>query len=245
LRRVGTADPIKLEFDLAPSTFDGTPVTASRLEDRVIYVDLPGTIDADGLAGSGYATRAHEAIRQASAKPTCGWVVDLRRNWNGINEGYATLGAIIGDGKLGGFKGAKLEETYSYRQGSLYVNDKPLVTVTQPFVPADLPIAILQGPQTDWSGEAFTLAIKARANTRSFGERSYGGTSNWKMFKLSDGALMGFRIAKMIDPNGKAYNTEMLEPDQQVPLDPTLYDRPEDPMVKTALEWLKSQPACK
>jgi carboxyl-terminal processing protease len=131
----------------------------------------------------------------------------------------------------------------------LQVNGKSILAVSPANMPSktDVPTAVLIGPDSFWSGEAIALAVRARANTRTFGESTSGSTAMWNNFKLSDGALLWLKIATMVDPNpdAAAPNGKPINPDQVVQINPTLYDNPEDPVLKAALEWLKSQPACK
>lgn len=131
LRRVGTTDPIELEVILKPLGPDNLPVSVKRLENRIGFLDIPTTTDKDDSAtGSGFAVRAHEAIRQISREPLCGWVVDARRNWDGLSEGLATVAAVLGEGVLGGFTGPTFTDKITFQKGELQVNGKSILAVS-------------------------------------------------------------------------------------------------------------------
>lgn len=79
--------------------------------------------------------------------------------------------------------------------------------------------------------EAFTVAIRGRPHTRSFGEPTRGlSTANWG-FPLSDGAVMNLTTAVFADREGTVYGSKLV-PDENVPVEEAL-DR--------AVEWLREQ----
>ena len=247
IRRVDTDAPIQFEIELAATNFNSLLPSARKLEGRIGYLDLPTTSDYEALPdGSSYADQAHAAIKLADEPAACGWVLDLRRNSDGMNQGFAALGAFVDDGLLTSTKGPNIDRRMTYKAGGIYINDLRTFQVKEPYriKNPNAPMAVLISDQTIWSGEAFALMLRARVNARLFGKATAGNTFLWNTFNLSDGASMGFKVGDMIDPNGKNVGGQAITPDQRVPNDPTLYQNPRDPVLKAALEWLKTQVSC-
>jgi C-terminal processing protease CtpA/Prc len=59
-------------------------------------------------------------------------------------------------------------------------------------------------------------------------------------FKLSDGAVLNLTTAFEADRTGKQYDNK-IPPDTEIKTNWLLYGTPEDPVIKAALIWLKSQ----
>ena len=103
---------------------------------------------------------------------------------------------------------------------------------------AQLPIAVLTSGQTGSSGEITTISFIGNARTKSFGQPTWGLTTGNDSYDMPDGSQMFIASTHMVDRNGKIY-TGPVVPDVVIKTSP---DDKEDVVLKTAMEWLKTQP---
>jgi C-terminal processing protease CtpA/Prc len=95
---------------------------------------------------------------------------------------------------------------------------------------------------TGSSGEGIAIAFRGRPDTRFFGEQTYGAATATFPFKLSDGAQIHLVIQTMVDRDGREYPDGVM-PDQEVLSEATITTN--DPVIRTASEWLSGQKACR
>jgi C-terminal processing protease CtpA/Prc len=100
-------------------------------------------------------------------------------------------------------------------------------------------VAVLTGPRTGSSGEAVTISFIGRPHTRSFGLPTAGLSTANATFPLPDGSMILLTTAVEADRNGKRYG-EKIEPDEVIPL-AAAGGAADDPPMKRAIEWLRSQ----
>jgi hypothetical protein len=79
------------------------------------------------------------------------------------------------------------------------------------------------------------------ADTRSFGESTYGAATSTFPYKLSDGAQLFLVTGVMLDRNGKEY-PDGATPDQVILSATTIATN--DPVIRAASEWLLGLRAC-
>jgi C-terminal processing protease CtpA/Prc len=148
----------------------------------------------------------------------------------------AGLGALTGEGKLGGFKNVQGQILdWSYRDGQSWIGNTPYAKVSHPeFIlnPDEIPVAVLIGSQTASSGEATAISFHGRPNTQFFGRPSHGLTTSNQPYLLSDGAVIMITSSIEVDRNGQEFGGS-IDPD-------VVTSKPE----QDAVQWLLTQPVC-
>jgi carboxyl-terminal processing protease len=241
LKRPGESQTVELTLDPGQFSTAGTP-RGRRLAGEIGYLDLPGTLGPSPQ----YAPTAQNLIREIDQTPACGWVVDLRRDTGGnMWPMIAGVGPIVGEGELGAFVSATNKTPWSYRDGRSISGATPVVVVPAPYAlkrPAP-PVAVLTSRLTASSGELTLLAFLGRPETRTFGEPSAGVPTANSGRQLSDGAVINLTTALGADRTGTTYDAK-IPPDEPVAIDWRALGSPEDPVLRAALAWLRSRPAC-
>lgn len=124
-----------------------------------------------------------DATGQLTPQTRCGWIVDLRQDSGGsMVPMLAGLRPLLGDESLGGFRDADGQVTSFAASNAL---DR-----TPPRGPEleHAAVAVLLGPHTASSGEVVAVAFRGRANTRSFGQPTAGGSTGNTGFALPTAA---------------------------------------------------------
>ncbi len=199
-----------------------------------------------GPRGEAYADALFRAVAEASPR-TCGYIIDLRGNGGGNFWPMVTgLSGLIGDSPQGLYRDAQgRDSTYAQlRNGRALIAEGDQAGTVMAQAPswrelpalARAPVAVLVDDGTASSGEGVALAFVGRANTRSFGARTFGVASANNGFPLSDGTNLVITVAMMVDPTGQIH-PEGYTPDELV--DPT-----GETAVEVARAWLKTQAAC-
>ena len=251
IRRKGAPSP--LTITVAPGPFMSyVPATGRRLNGRLGYVETLG-IDGDQAIQQRYATDTQQVIRQVDASPTCGWIVDLRRNQGGKTAAiFSGIAPMIGEKKLFGRSDGSHDLIWTtYEEGSFSVpgtNDVNVRLVMNPYSlrQARPPVAVLTGELTSSAGEFTAIALLKRsgAETRIFGEHTEGFTTLLNGFWLYDGAYLSIATSAITDRAGNTYITG-IEPDERIPVDFSAFGADDDPAIRAATRWLRNQPACK
>jgi C-terminal processing protease CtpA/Prc len=189
-----------------------------------------------------YVTAAH-ALVGALDRDARGWIVDLRQNLGGdLYLMIAAAGPILGEGDLGGLVDARgVRRPWSYRRRGVFVGRKRRVSVRaiDAVRSATAPVAILTSRLTASAGEAVAVAFSGRARTRRFGEATAGVPTGLEDKTLADGALVRCSTAVFADRTGRRYHGP-IDPDQPVAADWTCVGTDDDPVLRAALEWLRS-----
>ena len=204
--------------------------------------------------GQGLADSLQALIESYDGPGRCGWVVDLRYNLGGnMWPMLAGIGPVLGDGLAGFFVDpdpAVTPREWGYTNGSSWLDGGAASTVNPAYVlvTPNPTVAVLTDEHTASSGEAITIAFRARPNTRSFGEPTWGVSTANRDYPLSDGATLLLTVSTMADRTGTLYGVEV-EPDEIVvgdlsspdDIDPTTGL---DPVVEAALDWLEANGDC-
>jgi C-terminal processing protease CtpA/Prc len=109
---------------------------------------------------------------------------------------------------------------------------------------AEVPVAMLIDDAVASSGEGMAVAFRGRANTRFFGQRTYGSASSNEGFVLDDRVNIVVTTAMMSDRTGAIY-PDGVPPDDEVAFGPGDAADPDDAVVEAAKAWLGAQPACR
>ena len=198
--------------------------------------------------GMAYIQAMHHLIGSMNEEQTIkGWVLDLRRNTGDCFELLlAAIQPFLGDGDFGQFTRRNgSSHHWRFRNNAVYIGDKEVATFSTDdrlLNLADFPVALLTSSQTRNAAEMLLVAFSGRANTRRFGEATYGSPTYNKQFPLSDGALLTLTTAIPTDRTGKQF-VDSIEPDEVVAVDWINFGDDQDPVIHAALSWLKSPAA--
>jgi carboxyl-terminal processing protease len=197
-----------------------------------------------------FATRIQSVVADLASRNPCAWIVDLRGNGGGnIWPMMAGVGPILGEGEPGGvLHSGGVRDKWFYENGKAGERDDP----KDPYyaktngAPVKLngtpPVAVLIDRDTGSSGEGIAVAFRGRPETRFFGETTYGAATSTFPYTLSDGAQIYLVTGVMIDRKGSEYPFGVT-PDQEILSDFSISTN--DPVIRTASEWLSDQRACR
>ncbi|HET9368829.1 MAG TPA: S41 family peptidase [Vicinamibacterales bacterium] len=210
------------------------PAETRRLDQDLGYVEIPGI-----SGGSDFALRIRESIYSTDASTVCGWVIDLRRNSGGTMPGMLqALRPILGDSPVGGLvdaSGASMPWTFPA---------EPDAKALRPLAEPDPAVALLVGRLTAGAGEGLVVAFRGRANTRTFGEPTWGLGSGITSIPLPDGATLQLLTAREADRHGQPRDGA-IAPDETHAIDWSRIGAADDPVLLAAGEWLRGQMACR
>jgi len=213
------------------------PFIAENLENEIGYVRIVGLPMGDNQNMSNDIQDAVcEIIKNGATK----WIIDLRYNGGGnmfpMVEG---LTSIIGDGLVGGTKGVTEEESsvWKIEDGDFYYDDQN-IAIDEKCPIEELPkIAVLISNYTASSGEALAVILKGRANTRFFGNKSYGMITATDYHPIDETTVMSISVSFYKDRNGTVY-TKNVGVDEEVSFDPAA-DMSTDMALKAAKDWFE------
>ena len=226
------------------------------VETRRLEVDGAAVqvFDVPHFSGGGelanyFAQRLYDA--QATGAPwACGYVVDLRGNGGGnVWPMLAGLEPLLGEGRISGHRdrtGLSWTELDGGK-AQLVGPDGATQTLAHTRDWARLPgldtrpVAVLIDDATASSGEGVAVALRGRANTRFFGDHTYGISTSNEGFRLSDGAVLVITTGVMVDRTGHDQE-HGLAPDEAI--DPRLAVDGGDPALAKAAAWVAGARAC-
>jgi hypothetical protein len=209
--------------------------------------------------GGGDPARAYSAelgkLVGAAAPRSCGYVVDLRGNLGGnVWPMTVGVGALLGEGwqSYEIDRDGKRSPYVRLEQGAAVIvsGEQAGLTIIAPdaWQPlpalAGVPVAVLIDDAVASSGEGMAVAFRGRANTRFFGQRTYGSASSNEGFVLDDRVNIVVTTAMMSDRTGAIY-PDGVPPDDEVAFGPGDAADPDDAVVEAAKAWLGAQPACR
>ncbi|WP_181369445.1 S41 family peptidase [Flavobacterium album] len=174
-------------------------------------------------------------IRIRDKQELIGWIVDLRGNFGGdMSPMLAGMGPLLGNGIIGytQYPDGK-ESTWRYDKGKfLFEEGSDTIKQEEYILKNNNPfVAVLTDTLTASSGEAVTVAFRARPKTKSFGTHTYGVPTSNQRFDLSDGSNILLTVGVFADRNHNPYRGPIY-PDTETTNDKAL---PE------AVNWLKRQ----
>lgn len=218
-------------------------VQVRRVAKNVGYLRLPGNSDFGMSRLNENAQAIRDSICALPGKPVKSWIIDLRLNTGGnMYPMLAGLGALLGDGTLGGFVegSAAPGPMWIIRQGNLYLDTTRVSRVQDKCGSPrrNVPIAVLLSGRTASAGEVVAISLVGRPNTRSFGEPTAGYTTANDGHKLPGGAGLTLAESYEVDRNQKAYQDRVL-PDVEISGGDNFANFAADQKIQTALKWLK------
>jgi len=230
-----------------------TPVI-NRPARGVVYLETFGTYGT-GISTDEYndmLTDAHARLSEAfNQAPTCGYVLDVRRNTGGVafpvllpmmplvgdvlfGTSYRPEGMAVGFGRYDSVSGQI--------SGGAITGSGRLRPAIPAVIDATLPVAVLTSRATASMGEfsAVMLLGDESRSVRIFGEQTAGLLSFLGFYNLYDGGAIWIARANLTDRIGRTYPDGLI-PDQPVVLDWARHATPSDPALNAALSWLNAQ----
>jgi carboxyl-terminal processing protease len=203
------------------------------------YVKVPGFHSDDAAAKARFAQAIQDDLAELSAHGARGWIIDLRDNDGGnMFPMLAGLAPLFDQTRLGYLvDGDGKRDAWGIGPDGPAPRDPEYVAVARPVHLNATPIAVLYGPRTGSSGEIVILSFVHNADTRSFGQPSYGLTTGNGIFPLPDGSELRLASTHMADRTGLTYSGPV-RPDVIVDSQATSPGR--DPVIDAALTWLRS-----
>ena len=171
-------------------------------------------------------------LREGAQKGITRWVVDLRNSRGGnMWPALAGIGPLLGDGVAGYFVEAGGHAMpWGYRHGLAWADSNSGVRADNPAVfSTNVRVAVLTDIGVASSGEAITIAFRARPNVRSFGTPTCGLSTAIGGVRLKNGASINFVGAVMADRIKRQYG-KSITPDEVI-ADP-------EQTVFRAVQWL-------
>lgn len=210
---------------------------SGKMIDNVGYIKVPAFISGNDGDQVRFADSLQTLLRGMDKQQPLGWIIDLRDNFGGnCWPMLAGLGPLIENEDCAYFssKGI-LSKPIRYTNGASRVGDEAEVTVTKPYSMSNrnLKTAVLVAKRTASSGELVAVCFSQRPNTVLMGITTGGLSTNNRMFKMSDGAMLNLTTSVYADRMKKEFPAGIV-PD-------VLVEANEDAIVK-ALAWLKENP---
>ena len=229
----------------SPAPPAATDPVADLLDTDLGFLEVPA-FSGQGAEANQLATQHHRLIEGVDTLGTCGWIVDLRGNTGGnMWPMIAGVGPILGEGTIGFFVDPdSVVISWFYEAGSSGVGTSTIVSATDAYVleSPDPPVAVLYDDRTASSGEATAISFRGRPDARSFGAPTSGLSTANRSYTLSDGAMIILTVSTMADRTGRLYGEKVI-PDEVVEGGKTKAPLTDVPL-RTAMKWLRVQPAC-
>lgn len=195
------------------------------------YIRVPFCIGSENQLRN-YIDTLQTKISRQNNSALKGWIIDLRGNFGGnMWPMLLVIEPFIGNGIKGFFVDADNNYNAWYLTNGKAFLDKELVFENPTYKKIDLSnayVAILTDNQTASSGEAIAVALKNRANSKSFGKPTFEVSTGCVAHTLSDGSVLNLAETVFADSNKKPYGYE-IHPDVETDENNTL---------NTAINWI-------
>lgn len=187
---------------------------ASLAAPGIVVVDVPGFSSPRPEHVAEYVRRGNEQILAAAPGASCGWIVDLRKNYGGnMWPMLGGLSPLLPDGTLMQFMDRDgSTEQAALRQDGVYLEEEllaPAATTKE----TGKPVVLLQSDGTSSSAEAVLLSFAEKPDVRSFGAPSAGLTTGNVARTLSDGTVLRITRSYMATASGLSADGGPLQPD--------------------------------
>lgn len=236
-----------------------TPI-ASQIAPRIGYLWLTSF---GGKSPSGRVDTLQRLIAKVDTSASiCGWIIDQRANVGGFWPVMLSgIQPLLTPGRVGGFREGDGTSYYYFANtrgsGLIDKTERPpndsavFLTLPQSYTlrNPNPPVAILQGRYTASAGEIVVMAFKDPTRAiRTFGEDTYGVTTQPYTYTLPDTASIQITAALMFDRQGKDYGGGAIPADQPVAgpaINSSFQPGTRDAVVDAAIAWLNQQTGCK
>ena len=215
---------------------EGTTLRVVALDKNTGYIRMPMINTMDRTQAAAKAAEIKAAIAGLSAAPVQKWVLDMRLCGGGNMEPMINgIADILEDGDMGGYtdNNGQFMKHWGMRQGVFCAEDTAMAIRTSK---ARNRIAILTGPVTASAGEAVTIMLAGRPDTKMFGAPSFGQITCTNVFPMGNQGMLVISIGYYTDRNKKTYKVN-ITPDEII-TGRENFDNPElDPIVIRAKAW--------
>ena len=198
------------------------------------YIRIPWVVGSPEKLDA-YIARVQAHIKERDKPELKGWLVDLRGNMGGnMWPMLVGVGPVLGEDTLGySVDSNNIKTAWRYEKGkALADGDIEAETTTYYTLKSANPVvAVLTDTLTASSGEAITVAFKARKHTRSFGAGTCGVSTGRERFYLSDGSEMLLSTTVFADRRLVRYG-HSIAPDE--PLKSSI-------VVPRAIRWIREE----
>lgn len=206
---------------------------ATKLAEGVVVLTVPALRSTRAQHIDEYANTGAEQIAAHAGDASCGWIVDLRKNYGGnMWPMLAALTPLLPDGNLMQFIDRNGNLSWVSADGNEVYLDGEMRSRAEnvDFEDDRRPVAIIQAAGTASSAEAVILSFSSREGVRTFGVPSAGLVTGNVVYTLPDGTVL------------RMTRTQMATGDGQMPPGPIPPDTiaPEDP-IEAASEWLQDE----
>ncbi|MEO8086565.1 MAG: S41 family peptidase [Bacteroidota bacterium] len=212
----------------------------SKIIDGCGYISVPHFAGGNAKLMLAFADTIQAALKKLDGSGIKGWLIDLRENTGGNMEPMiAGLGPLFSSEKLGSLIDVNNKpDSWYYKDGRYWGDGYEGWRVSNPVtLTSKLPIAVLTNAQTGSSGEIVAISFIDNANTKSFGQPTWGLTTGNGSFDLMDGARMMLASTIMADRNGKLYHGRI----SPVEIIEQSSDKKEDMAMMAAINWIGSK----
>jgi len=218
-------------------------MSPQMLEKDIAYIRIPTLTGQSKEEVDRIAAKIREAVCGLHYNSATNWIIDLRLNNGGNFPGMiAGIGNIVGDGIVGYATGdsEKPDEKLVLKNGNYYQND---VLRARSSMTCNLPdykpkIAVMIGSGSNSAAEDICIALKGRADTRFFGEKTKGSVTGNSTLFIDEKTTFVLATSHYKDRTGKTY-FEGIDPDVTIFGQDDFHDLPKDKKIIAALKWLK------
>lgn len=210
------------------------------LPNKIGYLKIVGV--GPNLNGQKEAERIRNSLTELCKNNVNKWIIDLRYNGGGnINVMLAGIAPLL-DAKTV----VKIQDENNNIQatGAIIKNDFWYFGInvhkigTKPKI-KNPKIAILTSRWTTSSGEFIAVAFKGQKNTKFFGEKTDGKTTNNNWEVINNEIFLTISTGVYCDRNGISYD-DNVRPDKEIPF-VVEKDKKKDTGIIEAVKWLKSK----
>lgn len=187
-----------------------------KINNKISYIKIPTFLVGSDSLSKIFALKILEKIKILDRFVTNYWIIDLTENMGGnMWPMYLGLSPILKTDISGYFLNSKKEYSeWYYRNKAVFNSKEKILEINDSYeIKSSNPkIAVLISKKTASSGEAIAIMFKGFPNTKFFGEKTAGLTTNPSGDKLSDGAMIAVTSAVFVDRAKRIYGKK-IEPD--------------------------------
>lgn len=191
--------------------------TGKMMDNNIAHINIPTFNATDIVMVKKAADSLQRLIELLDAQQPRGWIVDLIQNGGGNSFAmFPGLGPLMGNGICGySISADGGRKALIYKDGLAGWDNKLDTYVSNPYAVKNntLPIAVLYSNRTGSSGEVTALTLRGLANSRSFGQSTYGVTTRVVNYLLRDKASLNLASGYDADRKMNLFKGTKIPPD--------------------------------
>ena len=198
------------------------PVTVKVKRDSIPMISVKGRELEPGyhwIRISRFSERTTEELMSALADaakkhPIKGIILDLRNNPGGLlDQSISVSDAFLSKGTIVSMRGRQADASREF-------------TATAKPTDVTAPMVVLLNAGSASASEIVAGALGDQKRALLIGERTFGKGSVQNVIPLSDGSGLKLTIALYYTPSGRSIQAEGIQPDLEIPFEPTREDTP-------------------